>query len=1069
MNWRLFAARSRSRRFNRGQLRYACEPLEPRQLLAFSVAEAMVVLPQAAPAEQIVEFGDVWRYLDDGSDQGTVWRETAPAFDDTGWSLGSGQLGYGDGDEETVVDCGPSAPLCNAGNFATVYFRHHFQVADQSTVTALTGRVLRDDAAAVFLNGVEVFRDDNLPDEASFDTFATASGGENGQAPLVIDPALLVAGDNVLAVEVHNASAANLDLSFDLELKVERASNDPVELELQFNAPFAPASLDQFDLEVGGVDATQVTVVDATTVRFSLPALPGSGPHLATIGAGAISQNDGQSTPLDPFQLSFVLQGPAQYRVHQQPRLQLGDAPLAPFAGSATDQVDILWQTVPAGLGVQDTFVVQFREADGEAPWMDAVLNTPIDTEVEQRIVHSATATGLAYDSEYEYRVRHVRENVVVETYQDTFRTRLAVGDTTPFVFAAYGDSAYIPTIQNFRAVQGQINQSPAVFGLLLGDNIYNNGRHDQADARFDPLLNPEAAEWIASHIDYFSIGNHDIFTEGGKPSRELFSVPQPVAGVNAPAAPPASEPPEHSFSFDYGDVHFVTFDTNSLNNASRLDDLLTWVEADLAASDATWKIVYGHHPIAFVPDKRESPSDNYYQQVVSRLRAAGVDLFMTGHSHTYSWTKPLLGQHDGQATFVDDNDKMYDKGAGLIQVVSGASGKSLRFGSYSGPGQEAVAAGYSLSTTPRVEHGFAQVEVSPTQITVKYVAADDGQVIDQFSIVDSGDPPLAVDIVDLANNVRFLPVDAMTMVLSEQVPQFDLDDLQLTRDGSGNLLTGGETLSSADDVVWTLSGLQGIASAPGIYTLAHPATGETSSWRVVLLGDFTDSGVVDADDIDALWSILNSGLNFDHLDLDGDSVLTEADATYLVESVLGTRLGDADLDGAVTASIDGGALLANLGSVGDVGWADGDFTGDGSVNASSDGAILLAGLGSSGPGAADLNGDQQANALDIDFLFDQIGQGSSDLALDLNGSGSVDQADVDFLVRILLQTDFGDANLDGLISASVDGAALLASLGQGFGQGWGDGDFSGDKQVTASDDGSLLLSGLNTDLADPL
>src|SRR5205085_2421363 len=45
--------------------------------------------------------GAVWKYLDTGANLGTSW--TAPAFNDGSWLSGPGQLGYGDGDEATVV------------------------------------------------------------------------------------------------------------------------------------------------------------------------------------------------------------------------------------------------------------------------------------------------------------------------------------------------------------------------------------------------------------------------------------------------------------------------------------------------------------------------------------------------------------------------------------------------------------------------------------------------------------------------------------------------------------------------------------------------------------------------------------------------------------------------------------------------------------------------------------------------------------------------------------------------------------------------------------------------------
>ena len=421
-----------------------------------------------------------------------------------------------------------------------------------------------------------------------------------------------------------------------------------------------------------------------------------------------------------------------QYAVKQAPRLQPGNAPLVGYPGSEFDRVDLLWQTVPAGAGASDSFVVDWRPVGG-GDWQAAGLNTVIDTGVEGRLVHSATITGLGWDADYEYRVRHLRSVDVVATYQQAFHTRLAAGDDTAFSFVAYGDSAS-GTAAGFRAVQARINQIDPAFAVLLGDNVYAVGSHAEADARFDPLVNPEAAAWMAGHVDWLGLGNHDVATAGGLPSEQSYSVPIPVAGITGPAAPPASERPEHSFSWDYGSVHFVTFDTNALTSAPRLDGLLDWVVADLAASTARWKIVYGHHPLAGVPDKPESPAGTYYQQVVNRLKAAGVDLFMTGHSHTYSWTYPLTGQVDGVATYEDHGaDDHFHAGVGLTQLVSGVGGVGVRTGDY---GQfPFVAEGFSASTPVAARLGFSQIDVTPDVLTVSYVAADSGAVIDSFRI----------------------------------------------------------------------------------------------------------------------------------------------------------------------------------------------------------------------------------------------------------------------------------------------------------------------------------------------
>ncbi len=428
--------------------------------------------------------------------------------------------------------------------------------------------------------------------------------------------------------------------------------------------------------------------------------------------------------------------GAVQYEVNHNPYLQLGDAPLDGYAGSETDQVEVLWQTIPKNSSVKDSFLVEYRPDNPSASWVAAPQVQKINTGTGNRINHFTEIDGLKFDSDYEYRVKHLNQKgEVIETFQNKFHTRLPVGDKSSFSFAAYGDSAYTGNINGFRGVQGRINQMDPNFSILLGDNVYNGGSHLESDARLDPDLNPEAAEWMASHIDYLSYGNHDIRTDGGGPSEDNYSNPIPVRGVTSIAQLPSRERPEHNYSFDYGNVHFATFDSNSLKSASRLDGQLDWLEKDLAASNAQWKIVFAHHPVAGVPDKPENPGDNYYKQVVPRLKAAGVDLYLTGHSHTYAWSMPLTGQRNGQATYINDRDKDYAKGAGLVQVVSGMGGKSLRGGSFSQ--FPFMAAGYTQDTNPASEFGFSNIKVTPNKLTIDYIAADDGSIIDSFSITD--------------------------------------------------------------------------------------------------------------------------------------------------------------------------------------------------------------------------------------------------------------------------------------------------------------------------------------------
>src|SRR5687767_4556312 len=113
----------------------------------------------------LVSTGATWKYFPNGSDLGTAWR--SPSFDDSSWPGGSGQFGWGEGDERTALYFGPpydESPI-------TTYFRKSFQVTN--TVYTLTLRLLHDDGAIVYINGQEVVRN-NMPGGAiDYQTFAT--------------------------------------------------------------------------------------------------------------------------------------------------------------------------------------------------------------------------------------------------------------------------------------------------------------------------------------------------------------------------------------------------------------------------------------------------------------------------------------------------------------------------------------------------------------------------------------------------------------------------------------------------------------------------------------------------------------------------------------------------------------------------------------------------------------------------------------------------------------------------------------------------------------------------------
>ncbi|MFZ5941843.1 MAG: lamin tail domain-containing protein [Bacteroidota bacterium] len=166
--------------------------------------------------QTVVAAGSNWRYLDNGSDQGTAWKEEG--FSDASWKSGYAELGYGDGDEATVVSFGGNS----SNKFITTYFRKTFELtsADLDALSFLINLV-RDDGAVIYVNGTEVARS-NMPGGAiGYRTEALSSVGgseESAWNQYSIEKSLLHAGTNTLAVEIHQSGPTSSDFSFNLEL-----------------------------------------------------------------------------------------------------------------------------------------------------------------------------------------------------------------------------------------------------------------------------------------------------------------------------------------------------------------------------------------------------------------------------------------------------------------------------------------------------------------------------------------------------------------------------------------------------------------------------------------------------------------------------------------------------------------------------------------------------------------------------------------------------------------------------------------------------------------------------------
>ena len=163
-----------------------------------------------------------WRVSDQGMGLSGDW--TAVDYDDSGFRNGEAPMGYGalDGIELRSSINGISA---TGGPNLTFYLRKEFHVTDVTSVSRVQLNYLRDDGAAIYLNGVELLRS-NLPEgDLAYDTLATATVGRQEESELIpfeIPPGALREGINVLAVEVHQARLTSSDLGFGASLQIEK-------------------------------------------------------------------------------------------------------------------------------------------------------------------------------------------------------------------------------------------------------------------------------------------------------------------------------------------------------------------------------------------------------------------------------------------------------------------------------------------------------------------------------------------------------------------------------------------------------------------------------------------------------------------------------------------------------------------------------------------------------------------------------------------------------------------------------------------------------------------------------
>lgn len=190
---------------------------------ATSAPVSIIVVSTPPPGLVLLPVISAWRYDATTNDYGTAWRD--PGFDDNAWSGPANAVFY---NELAALPAATNTwlPLTNFVRLRGYYFRTHFTFpSNPAPEVTLTTSNLVDDGAVFYLNGFELDRLRMPSGTIVRTTLASSSPRPNGDATsfevLRFPADHLVAGDNLLAVEVHQQSDASSDVVFALSLTAE--------------------------------------------------------------------------------------------------------------------------------------------------------------------------------------------------------------------------------------------------------------------------------------------------------------------------------------------------------------------------------------------------------------------------------------------------------------------------------------------------------------------------------------------------------------------------------------------------------------------------------------------------------------------------------------------------------------------------------------------------------------------------------------------------------------------------------------------------------------------------------
>lgn len=297
--------------------------------------------------------------------------------------------------------------------------------------------------------------------------------------------------------------------------------------------------------------------------------------------------------------------------------------------------------------------------------------------EKEGNFLYEAKLTGLKVGTSYSYQISAWRFKSAIHAFKTD------AGSEAPFTFIVTGDTRSKPEV--FSKLNGLMQPANPQIILHTGDIVQAGGNYEQWGEYFFQV----AADLI-DHVPVIStLGDHEGNNDGGELVKYFLF--------------PEIDAENFWFSYDYGNIHFVSLDYRHPDNPEQID----WFKNDMRNHESDWTVVYMHRPIYNVGGHRSAWGKKVWS---SLMREYGVDLVFAGHSHLYERFYPIQPGDQPDAWPV-------------TYITTGGGGASL----YESIPHASLAHAESVYHFVTIKVDGNQLEFSATNI--------DGETIDSFSM----------------------------------------------------------------------------------------------------------------------------------------------------------------------------------------------------------------------------------------------------------------------------------------------------------------------------------------------